>query len=169
MMDNPSKRIAPLLDSEAAKKQVEHWQGEGLKVGFTNGCFDILHFGHVHYLDQARDLCDRLIVALNHDASVKILKGPTRPVHDETSRATVLGALASVDMVVFFGAKEAGEDNTPCALVEQLQPNLYVKGGDYKVKDLPETKIVHGYGGEVKVMSLFAGHSTTNSIQKMQS
>lgn len=162
-------RIAPLADWDEAAEIVKAWQDQGLKVGFTNGCFDIVHFGHVHYLDQAREKCDRLVLALNHDNSVKILKGPTRPVHDEESRAAVIGALASINLVVLFGANKEGEDNTPCALIEKIQPDIYFKGGDYTIDQLPEAKIVHSYGGEVDIMSMFDGHSTTNSIKKMQS
>ncbi|PZQ46746.1 MAG: hypothetical protein DI551_04655 [Micavibrio aeruginosavorus] len=159
-------RISPLADEKAALEQVRKWQAQGLKVGFTNGCFDIVHKGHVTYLDEARRHCDRLIVALNHDKSVKILKGPTRPINDEQARAAVIGALASVDMVVLFGATVAGADNTPCAVIESLRPDIFFKGGDYTIDQLPEAKIVHGYGGEVALMGLQDGYSTTNIIAK---
>ncbi|MCB9990073.1 MAG: D-glycero-beta-D-manno-heptose-7-phosphate kinase [Rhodospirillales bacterium] len=161
-------REAPLLDWGDAAQQVRRWQAQGLKVGFTNGCFDILHFGHVTYINRARDLCDRLVLALNHDRSVQILKGPERPLHDERARASVIGALGAVDMVVLFGASEAGRDNTPCALLEQLQPDIYFKGGDYTIDQLPEAKIVGSYGGRVELMNLYEGHSTTSTIEKMK-
>src|SRR5690606_13071365 len=132
-----------------AKEIIDVWKAKGLRVGFTNGCFDILHTGHVGYLAKAREKCDRLIVGLNHDVSVKLLKGPTRPVNDEIARANVIGALASVDLVVFFGAQEPGQDNTPSALIGALQPDCFFKGGDYTVESLPEAKIVHSYGGSV--------------------
>lgn len=150
-----------------ALKQVQRWQDEGLKVGFTNGCFDILHYGHVNYLNHAREECDRLVVGINHDKSVKILKGQDRPVNDQNARASVLGALASVDMVVFFGAENQSDDNTPCEIVGFLKPDILMKGGDYKIDDLPEAKVALSYGGKVKIMSLYDGYSTTNIIEKM--
>lgn len=169
MADDKGFQARIFNDWSAAKEAVELWKAKGLRVGFTNGCFDILHTGHVGYLAGAREKCDRLIVGLNHDASVKILKGPTRPVNDEAARANVIGALASVDMVVFFGAEKAGDDNTPSALIGTLQPDLFFKGGDYKIESLPEAKIVHSYGGKVEIMNLYEGFSTTNTIEKMKS
>lgn len=161
-----SARKAHICTWDEAREEVMRWKARGLKVGFTNGCFDILHFGHVSYLNDARDQCDRLIVGLNSDASVKILKGEGRPVHDEQSRATVLGALGSVDMVVLFGAQKAGDDNTANDLIAQIQPDLYFKGGDYKVEQIPEAPGVMAYGGKVMVMPVQEGHSTTSSIAK---
>ncbi len=158
---------APILTWQEAKEEVLRWKARGLKVGFTNGCFDILHYGHVTYLNDARHKCDRLIIGLNSDSSVKILKGETRPVHDENSRATVLAALGAVDMVVLFGAKEKGQDNTACKLLEFLQPDIYFKGGDYTIDQIPEAPTVHKYGGVVDVMPVYEGHSTTNSIKKI--
>lgn len=155
-------------DWDSAKEAVDVWKAKGLRVGFTNGCFDILHTGHVGYLATARQKCDRLIVGLNHDVSVKLLKGPTRPVNDEMARAAVIGALASIDMVVFFGAEKMGDDNTPSALIGALQPDCFFKGGDYKVESLPEAKIVHSYGGTVEVLNLYEGFSTTSTIEKMK-
>jgi rfaE bifunctional protein nucleotidyltransferase chain/domain len=139
-----------------------------LKVGFTNGCFDVLHKGHVGYLNAAREQCDRLVVGLNSDASVRLLKGPERPVHDEASRGAVLGALGSVDLVCLFGAQEAGQDNTASDLIRLLAPAVYFKGGDYTVDEIPETPAVRAGGGEVMVMPVFEGHSSTRSIQKMK-
>ncbi|MCB9982786.1 MAG: D-glycero-beta-D-manno-heptose-7-phosphate kinase [Rhodospirillales bacterium] len=151
-----------------AAEHIRRWKARGLKVGFTNGCFDILHYGHVSYLNNARDHCDRLIVGLNKDTSVKALKGPERPVHDEDSRAAVLAALGSVDMVVLFGADQDGDDNTAIALLETLKPDIYFKGGDYTVDQIPESPTVQAYGGEVNVMPVYEGHSTTGSIAKMK-
>lgn len=159
---------APLSDWDSAVETIRSWKAKGLKVGFTNGCFDIIHYGHVNYLNHARSKCDRLIVGLNHDASVRILKGPTRPVNDETARATVMGALGAIDLVVLFGAEKAGDDNTPCAIIEKLQPDIFFKGGDYTIGQLPEAKIVQAYGGEVSIMNLYEGYSTTSTIEKMQ-
>lgn len=161
-------RMAPLADDHSALEHVKRWKAKGLRVGFTNGCFDIVHAGHVTYLDEARGRCDRLIMALNSDASVKILKGPERPIHDEVARATVIGALASVDMVVLFGAEQAGDDNTASRLLDFLKPDLYFKGGDYKVEDIPETPTVEAYGGTVEVLSVVDGYSTTNAISKIR-
>ena len=160
-------RQADCLEWDAAAERVKRWKAQGLKVGFTNGCFDVLHSGHVRYLAQAREMCDRLVVGLNADSSVKILKGPTRPIHDEDSRADVLGALSSVDLVVFFGAKEEGDDNTAIELLKTIKPDFYVKGGDYTVDQIPEAPTVQAYGGEVRVMSEYEGHSTTNSVARM--
>lgn len=159
-------RIATITDRESAKELIRKWQAQGLKVGFTNGCFDILHYGHVNYLNQAREKCDRLVLGLNHDKSVKILKGEDRPINDEMARATVIGALASVDMVVFFGAEEEGQDNTPSELVGILKPDILMKGGDYTVDQLPEGQVVLSYGGKVEIMPLYEGYSTTNIINK---
>lgn len=161
-------RQAPLLEWDAAREEVLRWKARGLKVGFTNGCFDIVHFGHVTYLNDARSKCDRLIVGLNSDSSVRVLKGPLRPVHDENSRAAVLAALGSVDMVVHFGAQEMGQDNTACALLDAIQPDIYFKGGDYTIDQIPEASTVQKNGGIVDVMPVYEGHSTTKSIAKMQ-
>lgn len=160
-------RKAPLADWNTAAEQVKRWKARGLKVGFTNGCFDILHYGHVSYIDDARSQCDRLVIALNRDSSVKILKGADRPVHDEASRAAVLGALGAVDMVVLFGADKKGGDNTATALLQSLQPDIYFKGGDYTVEQIPEAPAVLAYGGRVAVMPVYDGHSTTASIAKI--
>ncbi|MEM6811414.1 MAG: D-glycero-beta-D-manno-heptose-7-phosphate kinase [Pseudomonadota bacterium] len=153
---------------EEARDQIKKWQAKGLKVGFTNGCFDILHHGHVTYLNDARKRCDRLVLGLNHDASVKILKGPTRPINDQNARASVMSGLSSIDMVVHFGAKKKGDDNTPSPLLDFIRPDLLMKGGDYKIGDLPEAKVVIRYGGSVEIMPLYKGYSTTNIIEKAQ-
>jgi D-beta-D-heptose 7-phosphate kinase/D-beta-D-heptose 1-phosphate adenosyltransferase len=164
--DGTQDRIAPVMEWDAAKEQVQKWQKQGLKVGFTNGCFDIVHYGHVNYLDRARDKCDRLVMGLNHDKSVKILKGPERPINDEKARASVIGAMSSVDLVVYFGAEKEGEDNTPVEVVSYLKPDIFMKGGDYTIDQLPEGKAVLSYGGEVEIMPLYEGYSTTNIIEK---
>lgn len=155
-----------LLDAAAALQQIRGWQAAGLKVGFTNGCFDIVHAGHVRYLAQARRLCDRLVVGLNNDSSVRILKGPERPVNDEQARAAVMAALGCVDGVVLFGAAKAGEDNTPAALIANLRPDIFFKGGDYTEDQLPEAPIVRAYGGEVCLMDMHEGFSTTSIIAR---
>lgn len=159
---------ATICGWDEAARQIARWREQGLETGFTNGCFDILHYGHVTYLQRARERCDRLIVGLNHDKSVKILKGPERPLNDEQARAAVIGALGVVDMVVFFGAEEEGADNTPCALIEKIQPDVYFKGGDYTIDQLPEAKIMAALGGRTEIMALYDGHSTTAIIEKMK-
>ncbi len=158
--------LAGICDLDHACEILARWRANGLSVGLTNGCFDILHFGHVSYLADAKARCDRLIVGLNHDKSVRILKGEDRPVHDEASRAAVLAALSAVDLVVLFGAEEEGVDNTACALVEALQPDLYFKGGDYTLDQIPEAPSVKAQGGRVVIIPAQEGHSTTNSLKK---
>lgn len=161
--------ISPVMnDWSDAARRVRAWQSQGLKVGFTNGCFDILHFGHVNYLNAARARCDKLVVGLNHDESVRILKGPSRPVNDETARATVMAALGCVDMVIFFGATDKAQDNTPAAVIDAIRPDVFFKGGDYTADQLPEAKIVQSYGGVVDIMPLYEGYSTTATIEKMK-
>ena len=132
----------------------------GARVVFTNGCFDILHAGHVRYLAAARALGDVLILGLNSDASVRRLKGETRPVNSEADRAEVVGALKSVDYVVIFGEDTAEE------LIAKVQPAVYAKGGDYTLETLPEARIVESYGGEVAFIPLVEGKSTTNIIAR---
>ncbi|MDH5722702.1 MAG: D-glycero-beta-D-manno-heptose-7-phosphate kinase [Alphaproteobacteria bacterium] len=166
--ENKTTGKAFISSWDEAVEIVKRWKAKGLKVGFTNGCFDILHYGHVTYLQDARAKCDRLIVALNSDKSVQILKGPERPVHDETSRATVLASLASVNMVVSFGAETTQQSNTACEILDLLQPDIYFKGGDYSVDQIPEAPTVMRYGGIVDVMPVYDGHSTTSSIQKIK-
>ena len=132
----------------------------GARIVFTNGCFDILHAGHVSYLMAARALGDILILGLNSDASVHRLKGETRPVNSEADRAEVVGALKSVDYVVIFG-EDTAED-----LIAKVQPAVYAKGGDYTLETLPEARIVESYGGEVAFIPLVEGKSTTNIIAR---
>ena len=160
-------RMAQIADWDTALEQIERWRARGLVVGFTNGCFDILHAGHVNYLNEARNHCDRLVLGLNDDQSIRILKGPTRPVNDQISRATVIGALGAIDMVVFFGAKTAGEDNTAGDLIRHLKPDLYFKGNDYTIDQLPEAKIMASFGGKVELIKLTEGLSTTKTIEKI--
>lgn len=151
-------KVTP-LDELAA--EVEAWHRQGLKVGFTNGCFDILHRGHVAYLAQARSWCDRLVVALNTDASVKALKGEGRPVNDLDSRAVVIGALSSVDRVTSFG------DPTPIALIERLRPDVLIKGSDYTREGVVGGDLVESWGGVVRLADFKDGFSTTRTIEKM--
>ena len=133
----------------------------GQRVVFTNGCFDILHAGHVRYLEAARALGDCLVLGLNTDASVRRLKGETRPVNTELDRAAVVGALVAVDYVVLF------DEPTAETLIEKVRPAVYAKGGDYTRETLPEAKIVEKYGGEVHFIDLVPGRSTTKIIEKI--
>lgn len=133
----------------------------GKRLVFTNGVFDILHAGHVTYLQQARNLGDLLIVGMNSDASVRRLnKGPERPINALEDRATVLSALRCVDGVIPF------EEDTPIRLIEALHPEVHVKGGDYEADLLPETPIVRAYGGEVVIIPLLSGRSTTEILRR---
>nr|WP_314429093.1 D-glycero-beta-D-manno-heptose 1-phosphate adenylyltransferase [uncultured Brevundimonas sp.] len=151
-------KVTPL---DELADQVEAWKRQGLKVGFTNGCFDILHRGHVAYLAQARNWCDRLVVALNTDASVRRLKGEGRPVNDLDSRAAVIGGLASVDRVTAF------DDPTPIALIERLKPNVLIKGSDYTKDKVVGAAEVESWGGVVRLADFADGYSTTKTIEKM--
>lgn len=126
----------------------------------TNGCFDILHVGHVRYLNQAKNLGDILIIGLNSDSSVKMLKGPTRPINNENDRAEVLAGLSAVDYIVLFS------DKTPADLLKQIKPDIHVKGGDYDVNTLPEAKIIQEAGGKIVFLPFVAGKSTTSIIEK---
>lgn len=138
----------------------QQWERDGLVVGFTNGCFDILHAGHVGILEFARSHCDRLIVAVNDDASVARLKGPARPVNGEDDRARVLAAIGSVDAVVLFA------EDTPYALIDELQPDVLVKGADYAIEEIVGADIVQRRGGKVVTFDLVPGRSTTGIIAR---
>ncbi len=152
---------AKVLPLEGAVDRVERWRRQGRRIGFTNGCFDLLHPGHVALLQQARSACDRLVVALNSDESVCRLKGESRPVQSELARATVLASLASVDLVVLFG------EDTPLALIRALRPDVLVKGADYTVDRVVGAELVQSYGGRILLADLAAGHSTTATIARM--
>ena len=134
----------------------------GKKIVFTNGCFDILHAGHVRYLAAARAMGDCLVLGLNTDASVRRIKGPERPINSETDRAEVADALKAVDYVVLF------DEPTAEQVIGKVRPDIYVKGGDYTLETLPEAKIVQSYGGRVEFIALVAGRSTTNVIEKIK-
>ena len=154
-----SSKIKPL---DQAKKMVEAWHSGGEKVVFTNGCFDILHVGHVDYLEKARGLGDRLVVGLNTDRSVRALKGKERPINDEKSRARLLAALTFVDAVVFFS------EDTPYELISELLPDILVKGSDYLAENIVGADIVIHNGGRVETVDLVEGFSTSNIISKIK-
>lgn len=152
---------AKVVSRTDAAAQVAAWQRHGLAVGFTNGCFDVLHVGHVGILEFSRAHCDRLVVAVNADSSVKRLKGPSRPVNNEADRAQVIAALGAVDLVVVF------DEDTPKELIEQLQPDVLVKGADYQVSEIVGADTVLARGGQVLRFELVPGRSTTNTIRRM--
>jgi len=152
------KIVTPAAAAEAA----ERWRSRGYKVGFTNGCFDLLHPGHVHLLEQCRAMCDRLIVGMNADASVKRLKGPTRPVQPEAARAAVLASLASIDLVCLF------EDDTPLSILSLIKPDLLMKGADYTLETVVGAKEVESWGGKVALAELLPGHSTTATLARLR-
>ncbi len=135
---------------------------EGKRIVTTNGCFDILHAGHLQYLKEASAEGDILIVGINSDASVKRLKGEDRPIQNEEDRATLMAALKPVSFSLIF------EEDTPCEFLEIIKPDVHVKGGDYTPTDLPEAKVVWDHGGEVKVLSFKDGRSTTKIVEKMR-
>ena len=152
---------AKIVSRQAALEAVRRWRARGLKIGFTNGCFDLLHPGHVSLLAQARAACDRLVVGLNNDASTRRLKGSDRPVQREAARAVVLASLASVDLVVVFG------EDTPLDLLDALRPDLLVKGADYAVEQVVGAAEVRAWGGQVMLAELAEGHSTTETIARL--
>jgi D-beta-D-heptose 7-phosphate kinase/D-beta-D-heptose 1-phosphate adenosyltransferase len=152
---------AKMTAMDGALAKVQEWRASGDKVVFTNGCFDLLHPGHISLLYQARALGDRLIVGLNTDASVRRLKGPQRPILGERDRAAMLGALSCVDAVVLF------DQDTPLELIAALQPDILVKGSDYKPKEVVGKKAVESYGGCVKLVDVLQGYSTTGLAEKI--
>ncbi len=151
-----------IMDREALKRQLAIWNFKGKKVVFTNGCFDILHLGHVEYLSQAKDQGDILILGLNTDASVQRIKGENRPIVNEKARASALAALSFIDAVVYF------DEDTPYELIKFVQPDVLVKGADYKAEDIVGYDILMAKDGEVKTISLTEGYSTTGIIEKIK-
>jgi len=149
-----------IATAEEAAAIVADWKAHGLSVGFTNGCFDLLHPGHVELLKKSRAACDRLVVALNTDASVRRLKGETRPVQNERARSIVMAAIDSVDLVTLFG------EDTPMRLIELLKPDILIKGADYTVETVVGSGFVQSYGGRVVLVPLEVGHSTTSIIAR---
>ncbi len=150
-----------IIDKEGLAKWLEDCRKNGKKIVFTNGCFDILHRGHVEYLSKAAAFGDVMVVGLNTDASVKRLKGPSRPVNDEYARAFVLAGLEFVSAVVLF------DEDTPYDLIKKVQPDVLVKGSDYKPENIVGYDIVTAKGGKVVTVDLVEGYSTTKTIEKM--
>ncbi len=160
--DRVRQNETKLATWQEAHEQIEKWRQKGLKVGFTNGCFDLIHPGHLSLLRQARSKCDRLIVGLNSDASITQLKGPSRPVQNEIARATVLSAMTDVDMVVVF------DQDTPYQLIEMLRPQLLVKGADYAPDQVIGWDLMQSWGGELFLADIVTGQSTSAMIARSQ-
>jgi D-beta-D-heptose 7-phosphate kinase/D-beta-D-heptose 1-phosphate adenosyltransferase len=150
-----------IMEPQSLLDRVEVWRREGLRIGFTNGCFDLIHPGHVSLLRQARVACDRLVVGLNTDASVARLKGLGRPIQSEMARVAVLASIAGVDAVILF------DEDTPLALIELLRPDVLVKGADYQLDQVVGAELVQGYGGRVLLAELEPGYSTTGTIKAL--
>jgi rfaE bifunctional protein nucleotidyltransferase chain/domain len=157
---NPTK--LKIVTQKEAELLVARWKRDNQKVVFTNGCFDILHLGHIDYLEKARTIGDKLIVAVNTDDSVRRLKGPQRPLNSEYSRARLLAALDFVDAVVLFN------EDTPYEIISTLVPNLLVKGSDYSIDDIVGADVVINNGGSVETIDLVEGFSTTGLIEKIK-
>jgi D-glycero-beta-D-manno-heptose 1-phosphate adenylyltransferase len=141
---------------------VESWRLQHQKVVFTNGCFDLLHLGHIDYLAKAADLGDKLVIGVNSDQSTTALKGPGRPITDERSRASILASLFFVDAVVLF------DESTPLKLIERVKPDVLIKGADYSLDQIVGAKEVISYGGEVKTLDYLPGYSTTGIEKKIR-
>jgi glycerol-3-phosphate cytidylyltransferase len=150
-----------VIDRNEIKNIADQCKAIGKTIVFTNGCFDILHAGHVRYLKAARELGNCLILGLNSDQSVRAIKGPTRPINPQDDRAEVVSALSAIDYVVIF------DEPTAEGLVSEIQPHIYVKGGDYNLADLPEAKIVSTYGGKTVLIPEVPGRSSSNIIKKI--
>jgi len=161
-MRNPDYTKAKILTRAEAVRKIAQYRFLGKSIAFTNGCFDILHQGHVFSLSQAAKEADILIVGVNSDASTKRLKGKERPINDEQSRALLLASLAAVDAVVLF------EEDTPLELVKELMPDVIVKGGDYKVEQVAGSKEVIENGGRVVINPIVEGFSTTGLVEKIR-
>jgi D-beta-D-heptose 7-phosphate kinase/D-beta-D-heptose 1-phosphate adenosyltransferase len=156
--DAPATKVAGL---SSARIILADWRRKGQRIVFTNGCFDLLHPGHVSLLHQARRLGDRLVVGLNTDASIRRLKGEDRPILEGKDRAAVLSGLADVDLIVFF------DEDTPLHLIEDFKPDILVKGADYTLDTVVGREIVESYGGEVRLVDILEGHSTTRIAEKL--
>ena len=151
-----------IKDWKTAREVVAGWKAKGEKVVFTNGCFDLLHLGHVDYLEKAKNLGSRLVIGLNTDDSVSRFKGPERPLQDQNSRARILAALQFVDLVVFFN------EDTPQSLISELVPNVLVKGSDYLAENIVGADVVKKAGGEVKTIEFVPGYSTSRIVEKIK-
>jgi D-beta-D-heptose 7-phosphate kinase / D-beta-D-heptose 1-phosphate adenosyltransferase len=152
---------AKIVGLNEALERIALWRATGQRIGFTNGCFDLIHPGHVRLLSKAHAECDRLVVALNSDASVRRLKGAERPVQNETARATVMASIGSVDLVTLFAQDD------PLQLIEAIRPDVLVKGADYAPEDVVGGDLVRSYGGRLVLVPVEAGQSTTRTILRI--
>ncbi|MSQ78512.1 MAG: D-glycero-beta-D-manno-heptose 1-phosphate adenylyltransferase [Flavobacteriaceae bacterium] len=152
--------VTKIVDAKSLEALLESWQGK--KIVFTNGCFDILHRGHIDYLGKARDLGDKLFIGVNTDRSVSALKGPSRPIQDERSRMLILASLACVDAVMLF------DDATPYSLIKSVQPDVLVKGSDYDYREIIGYDIVTAKGGSVTTIEFLPGFSTSSIEEKIK-
>jgi len=162
-MPNIERIKSKIIRPEVLPATLALWRFKGKKLVFTNGCFDLLHPGHIDYLCRARELGDLLIIGLNTDASVRRLKGPSRPILDEESRALILASLSFVDAVIFF------DEDTPIGLIREVQPDILVKGGDYVAEQVVGYDVVTAKGGSVIILPFVEGFSTTSIEQKILS
>jgi len=151
-----------ISDLPSLKSKVDHWKIEGKKVVFTNGVFDLVHIGHITYLSKAAELGDKLVIGLNADSSVKRIKGDSRPINSQDSRAALLASFFFVDAVVVF------EEDTPLNLISTLMPDVLIKGADYSIDNIVGAKEVLANGGEVKTITFVEGYSSTSIIQKIR-
>ena len=154
-----SRKILPL---DEGIKIISGWKQNEFKVVFTNGCFDILHLGHLDYLEKSRNLGDKLVIGLNTDRSVSQLKGLNRPINNEYARARMLAAMSFVDLVIAF------DEETPLELIQKVKPDILIKGKDYSIENIVGAEFVLGNGGEVKTIELLEGYSTTEIIKKIK-
>jgi len=160
---SPEQQIKQkLFDAPAVRSQAVAWKADGKKIVFTNGCFDLLHLGHITYLAEAAALGDKLIVAINSDASVKRLKGSNRPINDEHSRGIMLASFFFIDAIVVF------DEDTPLLTIENILPDVLVKGGDYTIPQIVGATEVMANGGEVKVLDFVPGYSSSNIINRIR-
>jgi D-beta-D-heptose 7-phosphate kinase/D-beta-D-heptose 1-phosphate adenosyltransferase len=160
----PAASLAPeekiVFDWSVLDERLAEWRRHGQRIGFTNGCFDLLHPGHIKLLADARAACDQLVVGLNGDASVARLKGDGRPIQNVHARAEVLAALEAVDLVVIF------EEDTPLELIKRVRPSVLIKGGDYSREEVVGREVVEAAGGDVILVDLVPGHSTTTMVER---
>lgn len=160
-MKQSQQITSKIFDKQQLQRQLRVWRLLDKKIVFTNGVFDILHYGHISLLNQAASFAEILVVGVNSDASVKRLKGDSRPINDEYSRALLLASLVMVDAVIIF------EEDTPLELIKIIKPQLLVKGGDYTIETIVGAKETLGNGGEVKIIPIEKDYSTTIAIQKL--
>ncbi|MEL6256736.1 MAG: D-glycero-beta-D-manno-heptose 1-phosphate adenylyltransferase [Bacteroidota bacterium] len=154
-----SHKILPLPE---LLRKLNTWRVKGDRIVFTNGCFDLIHMGHVQYLEAARNLGDRLLLGLNSDSSVRMLKGESRPIVEENARAGVLAGLTAIDAICIFS------EETPAQLIEAVKPDILVKGGDYQLSEIVGADFVMANGGEVQRIDFLPGHSTSTIVKKIK-